>query len=62
VEIDLTIRDPDDAPVVSAAISGAAEAIVTGDKDLLDDEDVISWLKERTGEVVTTTELLKRIG
>ncbi len=62
VEIDLAIRDPDDAPVVSAAISGAADTIVTGDKDLLDDEDVIGWLVERDVEVVNSVELLKRIG
>jgi putative PIN family toxin of toxin-antitoxin system len=62
VEIDLTIRDPDDIPVVSAAISGAAEAIVTGDKDLLDDRDAIGWLAERNVEVVKSAEWLQRIG
>ncbi len=62
VEIDLAIRDPDDAPVVSAAISGSADAIVTGDKDLLDDESVVSWLEERGVEVLTTAELLKQVG
>lgn len=62
VDIDLVIRDPDDVPVVSAAISGAAETIVTGDKDLLDDEDVIGWLAERDVEVVKPAEWLRRVG
>lgn len=61
VAIDLAIRDPDDAPVVSTAISGAAEAIVTGDKDLLDDEKVTGWLTERGIEVVSPAEWLRRI-
>ncbi len=29
------LRDPKDLPVLAAAISGAAELIITGDKDLL---------------------------
>ena len=31
----IRVRDPDDAIVLSAAIAGAADMLVTGDKDLL---------------------------
>ena len=47
VEVTVAIRDPDDAPVVAAALAGRAEAIVTGDRDLLDDEDLLDWLRGR---------------
>ena len=30
------VRDPDDDQVLAAAVEGRAEAIVTGDRDLLD--------------------------
>ncbi len=58
VDVDVPIRDPDDAPVVAAAIAGAAEAIVTGDRDLLDDEAVTSWLRKRGVRVETPASLL----
>jgi predicted nucleic acid-binding protein len=61
VEIDVPIRDPDDAPVVSAALSGRAAAIVTGDHDLLGDDGLRSWLGERGIEVLSPTEALERV-
>ncbi|GMV03719.1 MAG: hypothetical protein AMXMBFR53_00010 [Gemmatimonadota bacterium] len=33
--IDLVLRDPDDLPVLSEAIHGLAEVLVTGDDNLL---------------------------
>ncbi|MGI8974906.1 MAG: putative toxin-antitoxin system toxin component, PIN family, partial [Gaiella sp.] len=42
-DIDVPIRDPDDTPVVAAALAGAADAIVTGDKDFLEDESLRAW-------------------
>ena len=61
VEVDVALRDPDDAPVVAAAIVGRAQAIVTGDRDLLDDDALRAWLRERGVEVMTPAELLERL-
>ena len=61
VDIAVEIRDPDDAAVVAAAVAGAAEAIVTGDRDLLDDNDLRSWLAARGVEVLTPAETLARL-
>jgi putative PIN family toxin of toxin-antitoxin system len=58
VEIDVQLRDPDDAPVVAAAIAGESETIVTGDRGLLDDEGLRSWLGERGIHLRTPSELL----
>lgn len=61
VEIDVTLRDPDDAAVVSAAVSGRADTIVTGDRGLLDDAELRVWLGERGIELLTPSELLERL-
>ena len=47
VDVDVPIRDPNDARVVSAALAGRADAIITGDQDLIDDEALVTWLRER---------------
>src|SRR5438128_465921 len=57
VEMTIQVRDPD-APVVEAAVAGRAEAIVTGDKDLLSDQDLRTWLAERGVQVLTPAALL----
>lgn len=62
VEIDVEIRDPDDVPVVAAALAGGASAIVTGDRDLLADEALRLWLRERGVEVLSPTDLLAQLG
>jgi uncharacterized protein len=62
VEVDVSVRDPDDAPVVIAAVAGRADAVVTGDQDLLDDEHLRAWLRRRRVEVMTPAEALERIG
>lgn len=60
VDVDVELRDPEDAHVVAAAIAGRAGAIVTGDRHLLDDADLRTWLAERGVEVLTPRELLDR--
>ncbi len=62
IEVRLSLRDPDDAPVVGSAIAGRADAIVTGDRGLLDDEDLQTWLAERGVELLTVADLLERLG
>ena len=61
VDVDVEIRDPDDAPVVSAAIAGGAEAIVTGDDDLLKDAELRTWLAQRGVRVLTPGEALTEL-
>jgi putative PIN family toxin of toxin-antitoxin system len=61
VDMNVDLRDAADAPVVAAAIAGNAEAIVTGDKDLLDDRALRSWLAARHIELLRPTELLERL-
>ena len=59
VELDVAPRDPDDAPVVAAAIDGGADAIVTGDADLLEDAALRSALGARGIRVLTPRDLLE---
>ncbi len=54
-------RDVSDVPVVRAALEGRAEAIVTGDDDLLDDRRLSGWLRERGIVVLTPAELARRL-
>jgi putative PIN family toxin of toxin-antitoxin system len=61
VDVSVEIRDPDDAAVVGAAVAGAAEAIVTGDRDLLDDAGLRSWLAAHGIVVLTPAEALDRL-
>lgn len=61
VDVEVEIRDPDDSVVVGAALAGAAEVIVSGDRDLLDDAGLRSWLAARGIEVLTPTEVLARL-
>ena len=53
VDVAVELRDPDDAPVIAAALAGRAPVIVTGDRDLLADADLAAWLAVR-GIVVMT--------
>jgi predicted nucleic acid-binding protein len=58
VDVEVAVRDPDDAPVVASALAGDVEAIVTGDAHLLDDPDLRTWLEERGIDVISPAELL----
>jgi predicted nucleic acid-binding protein len=62
VEIESPVRDPGDAPVIAAAIRGRADAIVTGDADLLREQDLLAWLAERGVEVLSPAVFLERLG
>lgn len=62
VDVSVDRRDPDDAPVVSSALAGRVGAIVTGDRDLLDDPSLIAWLAERGIAVLTPSEMVAAIG
>lgn len=61
VEVDVPIRDPEDAPVVGAALAAEAEVIVSGDADLLEDDELVAWLRHRGIEVLTPAEFLERL-
>jgi putative PIN family toxin of toxin-antitoxin system len=61
VDVEVTIRDRDDIPVVASAVAGQVEAIVTGDAHLLDDPDLRDWLAARGIDVLSPGELLARL-
>jgi putative PIN family toxin of toxin-antitoxin system len=61
VDVGTDIRDPDDAPVVAAAVAGRADAIVTGDADLLDDAELRDWLTEQGVRLLSPRELLDEL-
>ena len=42
------VRDPDDRIVVAAALEGAADVLVTGDKDILDARDQVTGIRAMT--------------
>ncbi len=57
-DLDVPIRDPDDAPIVAASLAGGADVIVTGDADLLADTELRAWLSARGVTAMRPTELL----
>ena len=61
VELNVQLRDPDDAVVVAAAVAGRADAIVTGDRGLLDDAELRAWLDALGIAVLAPAELLERL-
>ena len=61
LDVDVELRDPKDVLVIAAAVAGRDEAIVTGDRDLLHDAELRTWLVERRVELMTPRELLERI-
>ncbi len=61
VEVGQPLRDTDDVPVIAAAVAGFAQAIVTGDGDLLADTAVRQWLDEQSIAVLTAVETLRRM-
>jgi putative PIN family toxin of toxin-antitoxin system len=54
-------RDPEDDYLIEMALVGEASHLVTEDKDLLDDADIIAFLSERGIAVVTLVALLQSL-
>ena len=61
VEADAPGRDPNDRPVIGAAVAGRAEAIVSGDQDRTDPGPLRGWLASRGIIVLTPGEVLDRL-
>ena len=55
VDVPKVCRDPDDDQVLAAALAGAAEVIVTGDRDLL----VLEWYN--TIEILSPASFIPRL-
>ena len=62
VDVEAPLRDPRDAPVVHAAIAARADAIVSGDRDLLEEEAIRAYLTERGVALHSPAALLALIG
>ena len=62
VDVEVPMRDPKDVPVVAAALAGRAEAIITGDRDLLEAPELRAWSFDRGVLVMTPSEALARLG
>lgn len=62
VDVDVVLRDPEDGIVVAAAVAAEADAIVTGDADLLDAPDLLEWLHDRGIEVLTRADVVAVLG
>ena len=52
-ELDIEIRDPMDLPILGTALAGHATHIVTGDRDMLDDENLKAWMLSRGIEIIS---------
>lgn len=61
IDVTTPLRDLDDLRVVEETVAGGADAVITGDADLLDDAAVMRWLADRDVEVLTAAEALVRL-
>jgi putative PIN family toxin of toxin-antitoxin system len=61
VDVGVEVRDSDDRAVIAAALAGRADAIVSGDRDLLEGAALSAWLGERGVELLTAVELVARL-
>jgi len=51
-------RDPDDDIIIETAIRGKAKYLVTGDKDIMDNKEVLSYLSRHGVSVVSLSKFL----
>ena len=56
VELTFSMRDPTDLPILGTALAGQATHLVTGDRDFLQDPNLLSWMRERGVLIVTPGE------
>jgi uncharacterized protein len=59
-EVDIC-RDADDNAVIETAVAGKATYLVTGDKDITDDENVLSFLSKHGVEATSLSDFLSVI-
>jgi putative PIN family toxin of toxin-antitoxin system len=52
----IELRDERDLPILGTALAGRATHLVTGDRDLLEDGKLISWMRGRGVEIVSPAE------
>ena len=61
VDVDVTVRDSADAPVIATALGGGPDAIVTGDADILGDDALRAWLAESGVAVHSPAEMIAEL-
>jgi putative PIN family toxin of toxin-antitoxin system len=54
-------RDPDDDVVIETARNGQADVLVTGDRDLIADPAVVSFLQVANVRVLTVAEFIQEL-
>jgi uncharacterized protein len=50
------VRDPDDLPILGTALAGKADYLVTGDRDLVEDQKLKTWMRQRGVKIVSPAE------
>lgn len=58
IELDPPLRDPNDLPVIEAAVLGRTKTIISGDLDLVGDPAILRWLSDRGIDVLTPAAFL----
>jgi uncharacterized protein len=56
------VRDLEDLPILGTALVGKADYLVTGDHDLLEDEKLRKWMKDRGVRIVSPKEFHQQTG
>lgn len=58
IELNPPLRDPNDLPVIEAAVLGRTKTIISGDLDLVGDPAILRWLSDRGIDVLTPAAFL----